>query len=39
VPSFVLLNVQGTTAVAYIYTLGEDGKVGVRKEKFAKEEE
>jgi putative phosphoesterase len=39
VPSFVLLNVQGTTAVAYIYTLGEDGTIGVRKEKFAKEEE
>jgi putative phosphoesterase len=39
VPSFVLLNVQGTTAVAYIYTLSEDGTIGVRKEKFAKEEE
>jgi putative phosphoesterase len=39
VPSFILLNVQGTTAVAYIYTLGEDGAIGVRKEKFSKEEE
>jgi putative phosphoesterase len=39
VPSFVLLNVQGTTAVAYIYTLGDDGTIAVRKEKFAKEEE
>jgi putative phosphoesterase len=39
VPSFILLNVQGTTAVAYIYTLGEDGTIAVRKEKFSKEDE
>jgi predicted phosphodiesterase len=39
IPSFILLNVQGTTAVAYIYTLGDDGTIAVRKEKFAKEDE
>ena len=38
-PSFILLNVQGTTAIAYIYTLGEDGAINVRKEKFTKDEE
>jgi putative phosphoesterase len=38
VPSFILLNVQGTTAVAYIYTLSEDGTINVRKEKFTKDE-
>lgn len=38
-PSFILLNVQGTTAIAYVYTLGEDGAINVRKEKFTKEEE
>ena len=36
-PSFILLNVQGNTAVAYIYTLGEDGSISVRKDKFSKE--
>ena len=38
-PSFILLNVQGTTAIAYIYTLGEEGTINVRKEKFTKEDE
>ena len=37
-PSFILLNVQGTTAVAYIYTLAEDGRIDVTKERFTKEE-
>ena len=37
-PSFILLNVQGTTAVAYIYQLSEDGRINVDKEKFSKEE-
>jgi predicted phosphodiesterase len=39
VPSFILLNIQGTTAVAYIYTLGEDGAISVNKEKFTKDDE
>ena len=38
VPSFILLNVQGSTAVAYIYTLSDDGSISVRKEKFTKED-
>lgn len=38
-PSFILLNVQGTTAVAYIYTLADDGTINVRKEKFVKDDE
>ena len=38
-PSFILLNIQGSTAVAYIYTMGDDGKIDVRKEKFSKEDE
>jgi hypothetical protein len=33
------MNVQGTTAVAYIYTLGEDGIIAARKEKSTKEDE
>ncbi|EAY05117.1 hypothetical protein TVAG_108510 [Trichomonas vaginalis G3] len=37
-PTFILLNVQGTTAVAYIYTLNEDGTIGVTKERFTKDE-
>lgn len=37
-PSFILLNVQGTTAVAYIYSLSEDGRITAVKEKFSKEE-
>ncbi|OHS98973.1 Vacuolar protein sorting-associated protein 29 [Tritrichomonas foetus] len=37
-PSFILLNVQGTTAIAYIYTLAE-GTIAVKKVKFSKEEE
>ena len=39
VPSFILLNVQGNTAIAYIYQLNEDGELTVSKEKFSKEEE
>jgi hypothetical protein len=31
VPSFILLNVQGTTAVAYIYTLGEEARSASRR--------
>jgi putative phosphoesterase len=38
-PSFILINVQGSTAVAFIYTLGEDGTISVEKEKFTKAEE
>jgi len=37
-PSFILLNVQGTTAIAYIYTISEDGVLKVVKEKFTKED-
>ena len=39
VPSFILLNVQGTTAIAYIYTLSEDGSIKANKVKYSKEEE
>jgi putative phosphoesterase len=35
-PSFILINVQGSTAVAFIYTLEEDGQITVTKEKFTK---
>ncbi|OHT06932.1 Vacuolar protein sorting-associated protein 29 [Tritrichomonas foetus] len=38
-PSFILLNVQGTTAIAYLYTLGEEGNILVNKVKFSKDEE
>lgn len=39
VPSFILLNVQAATAIAYIYTLDADGNIQVNKQKFSKEEE
>lgn len=39
VPSFILLNVQATTAIAYIYTLDKEGSIQVNKQKFSKEEE
>ena len=38
-PSFILLNVQATTAIAYIYTLDKEGNIQVNKQKFSKEEE
>ena len=37
-PSFILLNVQGTTAMAYVYSLKEDGSIDVEKVKFSKDE-
>jgi len=38
-PSFILINVQGSSAIAYIYTLNEDGTMKVDKDKFSKDEE
>jgi putative phosphoesterase len=35
-PSFILINVQGSTAVSFVYTLAEDGQINVTKEKFTK---
>ena len=37
-PSFVLINVQGSTAIVYPYKL-ENGSIGCEKVKFSKEEE
>ena len=37
-PSFILINIQGVTARAYIYTLNEDGTMNVEKSDFSKEE-
>jgi putative phosphoesterase len=38
-PSFILLDVQGTDAVASIVTLGEDGAIAETRESFAKSDE
>jgi putative phosphoesterase len=35
-PSFILINVQGSTAIAFTYTLAEDGQINVVKDKFTK---
>ena len=39
VPSFILLNIQGTTIAVYLYSLAEDGTINVTKRKFQKDEE
>ena len=38
-PSFILINVQGSSAIAFVYTLLEDGTMKVDKDKFSKEDE
>lgn len=38
-PSFILVNIQGSSAIVYTYTISEDGTMKVDKIKFSKDDE